>query len=134
MAAAGIPLPFGLLRGQRNLLSVWNFVDFLRTCAIHPVPLNETFLVADAQPITLPEIFRHLGKGMNKKQYLLPVPRFALAGLCRLLGKAQMLRKVDSELLVSVDKAVSLLNWTQPYTTQAALARAGEEFMKGRKL
>jgi hypothetical protein len=49
-----------------------------------------------------------------------------------LLGKGAMLRKVDSELMVSPDKAIKILNWTPPYTTQAALVKTGEEYKKGK--
>ena len=133
LAAKALPLPFGLLKKRRNLLSVWNFADFLRICAEHPKPIRDTFVVSDRQTVTLPEIFRYLGEGMRVRQHLLPVPRAMLAVAVGVLGKGAMLRKVDSELMVSPDKAIKLLNWTPPYSTQAALVKTGEEYMK-RKL
>jgi nucleoside-diphosphate-sugar epimerase len=130
LAAKALPLPFGLLTKRRNLLSVWNFADFLRTCAEHPTPIRDTFVVSDAQTVTLPEIFKYLGEGMEVRQHLLPVPRALLAAVVGLLGKGAMLRKVDSELMVSPDKAIKLFNWTPPYSTRAALVKTGEEYKK----
>jgi nucleoside-diphosphate-sugar epimerase len=128
LAGKGIPLPFGLLSKRRNLLSVWNFVDFLRTCAEHAGPIRDTFVVADTEAVTLPEIFRYLGEGMNKRQHLLPVPRVLLSTLCAILGKSAVLRKVDAELMVSAEKAARALNWTRPYSAREALVRTGAAY------
>jgi len=130
LAAKSLPLPFGMLGTKRNLLSVWNFADFLRTCAEYPSPINETFVVSDREPVTLPDIFRYLGEGMGVRQRLVPVPRALLAAASGLLGKGAMLRKVDSELMVSPDKAIKLLKWTPPYSTQAALVKTGEDYKR----
>lgn len=132
LAAKGIPLPFGLLSKRRNLLSVWNFVDFLRACVEHAGPINDTFVVADTEAVTLPEIFRHLGEGMNKRQYLLPVPGILLATLCKMLGKSAALRKIDAELMVSAEKAARSLNWTRPYSAREALVLTGAGYAKER--
>lgn len=132
-AAKGLPMPFGSLASQRSLLSVWNFVEFLRVCAAHSGPLNQTFVIADNERITLAEIFTQLGLGMRKKQWLLPVPRGLLAMLASMAGKGQMLGKVDSDLVVSTDKARTELGWKPPLTTVQGLIRAGEQYAKGKR-
>jgi nucleoside-diphosphate-sugar epimerase len=132
LAAKGIPLPFGLLSKRRNLLSVWNFVDFLRACTEYKHPIKDTFVVADTEAVTLPEIFRYLGEGMNKRQYLLPVPQILLSTLCKVLGKSAALRKVDSELMVSAEKAARSLNWARPYSAREALVRTGAAYRQGK--
>jgi nucleoside-diphosphate-sugar epimerase len=134
LAATGLPKPFGALVAQRSLLSIWNFVDFLHTCAAHKKPLNRTFLIADNERVTVGEIFTHLGVGMRKKQWLLPVPRTLLALLARLAGRAQLLDKVDSELVVSTAQARADLGWEPPLTTAAGLMRAGKEYAAAGRL
>lgn len=133
LAAKGLPMPFGRLAAPRSLLSVWNFVEFLRVCAAHTSPLNQTFVIADNERVTLSEIFTHLGRGMRKKQWMLPVPRGMLTFFARLVGKGQMLGKVDSELVVSSEKAHTELNWIPPLTTFEGLVRAGEKYADGKR-
>lgn len=132
LAAKGLPLPFGSLAARRSLLSIWNFVDFLGACARHRAPLQGTFVIADSECVTLSEIFTELGKGMGKRQWLVPVPPALLGALARLAGKGQMLAKVDAELVVSAEKARTTLGWTPPLSTASALVRAGQEYVRAR--
>jgi len=128
LAAKGWPLPFGRLQSKRSLISVWNLADFLRTCATCPQVLRDVFLAADAQTVTLPEIFRHLAIGMGKTARLLAIPRSLLALACTLVGKRQMLDKLDAGLTVDITKAQQQLAWHAPYTTAEALIKTGKEY------
>jgi nucleoside-diphosphate-sugar epimerase len=128
LAAKGWPLPFGRLQSKRNLISVWNLADFLRTCATCPQALHDVFLAADAQTVTLPEIFRHLAIGMGKTARLLAIPRSLLVLACTLVGKRQMLDKLDAGLTVDIAKAQRQLGWQAPYTTAEALIKTGKEY------
>lgn len=126
LAERGIPLPFGALKAKRNLLSAWNFADFLRVCVEFPGHLEETFLIADQQSTNLNDIFRYLSEGMQKRQRLFWMPEALLAIVCRLVGKKQTFDKLNSELTVSTQRAITKLSWTPPFTTQDGLIKTGK--------
>lgn len=132
LAAKSLPLPFGRIFARRSLLSIWNLVDFLQVCATHPAAAGETFLVSDEQDLMLGDIFRHIGTGMGKKQYILPIPAAVVRGMATLCGKKQMYAKLTAQLLVDTSKARSILGWRAPYNSSAALERAGREYISGK--
>ena len=39
----GIPLPFGMVRNQKSLISIYNLVDLLIKCIDHPNANGKTF-------------------------------------------------------------------------------------------
>lgn len=129
LAARGLPLPFGRLSTRRSLLSVWNLVSFLGLCVDHRSVLQETFLIADKDTVTLADIFKGLGMGMGKPQMMLPIPQMLLVAACYLLGKKQQFDKLNSELRVDIGKAEGKLGWKAPYTTTEALIKTGEEYI-----
>ncbi|NBV16354.1 MAG: NAD-dependent epimerase/dehydratase family protein [Janthinobacterium sp.] len=130
LAAKNWPLPFGSLLGKRSLISVWNLADLLRTCATTPASLHDVFLAADAEAVTLADIFRHLATGMQQRPTLMAVPKSLLSLLCSLVGKRHMLNKLDAELTVDITKTRQILAWTPPYTTKDGLIRTGKECKK----
>lgn len=130
LASKGLPLPFGRLTGKRSLVSIWNLVDFLALCAIHPAAAGATFLVADEGNVVIREIFEYLGVGMGKRQHILAIPETLLAGLAVLFGRRSAFDKLNAELVVDISKAQTLLGWRPPLSTRAGLLRTGNEYMR----
>jgi UDP-4-keto-D-FucNAc 4-reductase len=133
LASKPIPLPFRGLSAKRNLLSIWNMVDFLKTCINHSAALQETFLVADEQTVTLPDIFKILGLGMGKRKIIFSVPSMVIAGACNLFRRSEIYDKLDSQLTIDISKAKNILNWDPPYSTIDALIKTGKEYIGKQK-
>lgn len=133
LAANSLPVPFGRLSARRNLISVWNLADFLRVCATHPLAAGETFLAADEQNVMVPEIFKYLGVGMNKRQYVLPIPECIIRGTAFLLGKSKMFEKLNAELRVDITKAKTVLGWKPPFSSFKSLEKTGKEYMMDKR-
>ncbi|MGB7194497.1 MAG: NAD-dependent epimerase/dehydratase family protein [Collimonas pratensis] len=129
LAFKRLPLPFLYLSAKRSLLSVWNLVDFLTVCVNYKNFIRETFLIADEQTTDLAGIFRSLGEGMGKKQIIFPFPTKILIAICSLFHKKHLYDKLNSELVVDVNKAKNMLNWNPPYSTPEALIKTGKEYI-----
>ena len=63
---------------------------------------------------------------MQKRQRLFWMPEALLAIVCRLVGKKQTFDKLNSELTVSTQRAITKLSWTPPFTTQDGLIKTGK--------
>ncbi len=128
IAASNLPLPFGSFYSKRNILSIWNFLTFLEASAVHPAAAGETFLVADEQEVTLKHIFKFLRIGMSKRMNIFPFPITVIKYLAQLLGKKKAFEKLNTSLIIDIEKAKMLLSWHPPYDTLSALQRTGSEY------
>lgn len=110
----GLPLPFGAIKNKRSFIDVNNLADFLLRCVERPEAANKTFLIADDEDISTPDLIRHLAKAMNRHSMLLYVPYGLLHIMAKLFGKASVLEKLCGSLQVDSSYARRTLNWVQP--------------------
>jgi len=74
---------------------------------------NEVFLVADATPVSLPEIIASLRHGMVRPANLFAIPPPLLLGLVRMCRLTETWEKLAGSLVVSVDK-LSAIGYSSP--------------------
>lgn len=117
------PLPFGLVRNQRSLVSASNLCDLLARLLEHPAGAGHVWMVADGSDVSTPELVRHIGRLMGRKARLLPVPVPLLRLAGALVGRAPQARRLCSSLVVDVSQTRDLLQWTAPLSVEEALAR-----------
>lgn len=120
----GWPLPLALVRNQRSLVALDNLVDFILTCAIHPLAANQTFLVSDGHDLSTAELVRGLAQAAGVSPRLFPVPVWALRGGAALLGKGESVQRLCGDLQLDIAKARRLLGWTPPISVEQGLRRA----------
>lgn len=120
----GIPLPLGAIDNKRSLIALDNLVDFILTCIDHPQATNQTFLVADGEDLSTPELLRRVGHCVGKPACLLRVPvRWLKAGAV-ILGKQDMAQRLCGNLQVDMAKTRQLLRWNPPVSVDEGLRRA----------
>jgi nucleoside-diphosphate-sugar epimerase len=124
--SSGVPLPFGALRAQRNLMSVWSLSEILERCAILPAAAGQLFLAADADRVDLPTILDALAVGMGRTSRVIRVPAGVLRTLARVAGRAEAFEKLSGELLVNASRSVECLGVDTRGTTVDHLVRAGQ--------
>ena len=107
----GLPLPFGSIRNRRSLIFLGNLVSLLRRCAEHPGAAGKTFLAADGEDLSTPELVRRMGAALGRAPRLLPFPVFLLPS------------KLTASLAVDASDARDALAWQPPHTVDDALAR-----------
>jgi UDP-glucose 4-epimerase len=87
IAKTPMPLPFGGLDNCRSLLALDNLV----TAVIHVLAMeaakNETFLVADAAPISVADLVGAMREGLGKPPHLVKVPSGAVKRILKSFGR-----------------------------------------------
>ena len=124
--ARGIPLPLSAIRNQRSLIGLDNLVDFIVTCLAHPAAANETFLVADGEDLSTPDLARRLAKAMGRRVRLFPVRPSLLRFVALLCGRKNVADRLLESLQADISKARTRLSWSPPVAVDEALIRAAQ--------
>jgi nucleoside-diphosphate-sugar epimerase len=120
----GYPLPLGAVHNQRSLVALGNLVDFIITCATHPLAANQTFLVSDGHDLSTAELVRGMAQAAGVRARLLPVPVPLLRAAAAVLGKAGAVDRLCGNLQVDIAKARNFLGWLPPVSVEQGLRRA----------
>jgi len=131
--AKGVPLPLASVKNQRSFISLDNLVDFIVKCIDHPDAGNETFVVADGEDISTPQLIRLLSKGMGKSCRLVPAPIAFLRFGARILHREGICQQLCDSLQVDISKARNVMGWTPPLSATAGLTMAAEEYSRLKK-
>jgi nucleoside-diphosphate-sugar epimerase len=107
----GLPLPFASIRNGRSFIYVGNLASLIRRCAEHSQAAGATFLAADGEDLSTPELVRRMAKALGRKARLVPFPPSLLPA--RLAGS----------LVVDAVETCSRLGWQPPFTVDEGLAR-----------
>ena len=130
LVATNLPLPFARTQNKRSFVALENLVDFIQVCIEHPNAANQTFLVSDQNSISTRELVQYLKQGMGKTPYFIyiPQPLMKLGAAC--VGKSKLYEQLFESLEVDASKAQKLLGWTAPLSTQQAMLKAGQDYLK----
>lgn len=130
LVATNLPLPFARTQNKRSFVALENLVDFIQVCIEHPNAANQTFLVADQNSISTRELVQYLKQGMGKTPYFIyiPQPLMKLGAAC--VGKSKLYEQLFESLEVDASKAQKLLGWIAPLSTQQAMLKAGQDYLK----
>lgn len=121
LPASGLPLPLGAIRNQRSMIYNGNLVDAIMLCMRHPSAKNQTYLVADGEALSVPDLLRTLALLMQRQVFLLPVPKWVLQALGRLFGRTKDVERLTESLTVDTTKIRTQLSWVPPFTLQQGL-------------
>ena len=121
IARSRLPLPFGGLTARRSLLSLDNLVGAVDCAVSAPAPLRRPLLVADPEPVTLPEMVAAIRHGLGRRPGLIPVPSAVLAAACRVAGRDEAYRRLAGSL-VADPTALRGVGWAPSVTTPDGLA------------
>jgi len=117
----GDPVALGSVRNRRSLLYVGNLADAIVTCLDHPQAAGRTYLVADGEDISTPELFRRVGTALQRPARLINVPVFVMRVGASLLGRSAEVSRVTGDLVVDAGAIRRELGWHPPYTMQEGL-------------
>jgi len=126
LAQSPWPLPLGGLSARRSLLSLDNLAAAVDTVLRAPGPLKRPFIVADPEPVTIPEMVTALRKGLGRGPGLIPVPSFVLKGAAALTGRSEAYERLAGSLVAS-PQALRDLGWQPVSSTRDALAELARQ-------
>lgn len=134
LVAKGLPLPLGWVDNRRSLVARDNLVDLILTAATHPDAAGHTFLAADGEDLSTPELIRRIARCMERPARLLPVPLSLLRAGGRLVGKSDLIDRLCGDLQVDGSHARDVLGWTPPVSVDEELSRTVKAWMNAKNL
>lgn len=125
-----IPLPFGAINNSRSLVAIDNLVDLVIKCIIHPHLAFELFLVSDDDDVSTTTLLRRISEAFDKRQILVPVPRWAFMLLAKISGKQNSVERLFGSLQVDISHTKDTLGWQPPVTMQQQLREVANAILK----
>jgi nucleoside-diphosphate-sugar epimerase len=125
LAQSPWPLPLGGLKAKRSLLSLDNLTAAVDAVLKAPGPLRRPFIVADPEPVTVPEIVAALREGLGRKAGLIPVPSVLLHAAAALTGRTEAYQRLAGSLVASPD-ALKGIGWQPVNSTPDGLRRLAQ--------
>lgn len=127
LARSLYPLPFGALRAKRSLLSIANLSAAVEHVIGATEPLRRPLIVADPDPLTIPQMVTAMRAGLGRAPGLIFVPEAVLRFGFRLSGHTELYRRL-AEPLVGDPAALLRMGWVPRIATPAALAAATKNY------
>ena len=121
LARSPLPLPLGGLRGRRSVLAVENLTAAVDAVLRVAEPIRRPLIVADPDPVTVPDIVAALREGLGRRPGLLPVPAGLLRAMARLTGREEQFERLAGSLVASPE-ALRRVGWQPAVATREALA------------
>jgi nucleoside-diphosphate-sugar epimerase len=119
----GLPLPLGSIQNQRSLVGLSNLVSFIETCMTHPRACGKSWLIADDESVSTPELLRRIAHQMGRRMRLISIsPKWLRHLAVPLHLRAEIARLCDS-LLVDASPARVELGWRSTHSLDYELAR-----------
>ena len=87
IARTPMPLPFGGLANRRSLLSIDNLISAVAHVLQSKDTCNETYLVADATPISVADLVSAMREGLGRPPHLVKMPQGAIRRLMKSFGR-----------------------------------------------
>jgi nucleoside-diphosphate-sugar epimerase len=123
--ARGMPLPLGSIHNRRSLLGLGNFVAALNAVLGHPAPAPGTavtYLVADASPVSTPELVRAIAAALGVAPRLVSIPPSLLRLASACVGKAAAFERLAGSLVVDTTAFRTRFGWQPPRSLAEELA------------
>ncbi len=116
------PLPLGGLTARRSLLSLENLVSAVECVLGYAQPLRGPLLVADPDPVTLPDLVRTLREARGRGARLVPIPQGMLKLALQAVGRSEEYARLAEPLIVST-AGLRKLGWQPALSTREGLGR-----------
>jgi UDP-glucose 4-epimerase len=121
LACMPYPLPLGALAGRRSLLALDNLVAAVDAVLSAPAPLRRPLIVADAEPLTIPDMITAMRRGLGRRAGLITVPPRLIEAVLRTAGWSEIYQRLAGSLVADA-AALRRLNWAPSVSTREGLA------------
>lgn len=125
-----LPLPLGRVANRRSMVFVGNLADAIVQIVRGRGLGVETFLVSDGEDFSTPELLRRVGKALNRRPRIVPVPLPLLSFAARVVNRKGALHRLTSSFVVDSGRMRRRFGWTPPYTPDQGLAVTAEWYRR----
>jgi len=126
------PLPLASVRNRRSLIFVGNLTDAIVRCLEAAQAAGKTYLVADGDPVSTPDLVRALARGLGTSPHIFPFPPRLLEIGGALLGRGGTVKRLTRSLEVNDSAIRRELGWRPPYTFEGGIRLTTEWFREER--
>ena len=127
----GLPLPFGgVTKNQRSFVFLDNLVDLIISCVDHPAAANQTFLVSDGKDLSTAALLKGMASALGKTSNLISVPPLLIALGAKLIGRADVAKRLCNSLQVDICKTKELLGWSPLIGPYEGFRRTAQHFLE----
>lgn len=124
LVASGLPLPLASIRNRRSFISLENLCDALALACVHPAAAGRTFLVADGEDVSTPELVRGMAAALGRSPRLFPVPPELFRWICRAVGRVELAERLADSLVLDSSLIRRTLDWRPPCSLAEGLRRS----------
>jgi len=122
LAKTPMPLPFAGLTNRRSLLALDNLVAAISFILDAEAAANETFLVADQEPISVADLVAAMREGLGRPPHLVKVPLGGVRRLMKSFGKEADWERISGEFVVDPSKLIGI-GWRPSVSTHDGIVR-----------
>ena len=122
LAKTPMPLPFAGLGNRRSLLALENLVSAISLVLVSEQADNETFLVADAEPISVADLVAAMREGLGRPPHLVKVPLGAVKRLMKSFGREAEWERISGDFVIDASKLMEI-GWRPAVATRDGIAR-----------
>ena len=122
LAKTPMPLPFAGLSNRRALLALDNLVSAISLALGAKEAASGTFLVADAEPISVADLVAAMREGLGRSPHLVKVPLGAVMRLMKSFGKEAEWERISGEFVVDASKLMGI-GWRPAVATREGIVR-----------
>lgn len=122
LARTPMPLPFEGLQNRRSLLAIENLIEAVRLVLTADAARNETFLVADPDPISVAALVSAMREGLGRQPHLVPMPLGAVKRIMRSFGREADWDRISGNFVIDSSKLKGI-GWEPPTETRAGIVR-----------
>jgi nucleoside-diphosphate-sugar epimerase len=122
LAKTPMPLPFAGLGNRRSLLALENFVSAISLVLVSEQTADETFLVADAEPISVADLVIAMREGLGRPPHLVKVPLGAVKRLMKSFGREAEWERISGDFVIDASKLMEI-GWRPAVATRDGIAR-----------
>ncbi|HEV2007429.1 MAG TPA: NAD-dependent epimerase/dehydratase family protein, partial [Burkholderiales bacterium] len=126
----GVPLPLASIHNHRSLLYLGNLIDAIILCLDHPAAAGNTYLVADDDGVSTPDLIRGIAGALGKPARLFAFPPALLKLAGAMAGKADAAARLVGSLQVDSDKIRRELGWRPRYDLARGLQQTAEWYRR----
>jgi UDP-glucose 4-epimerase len=120
LARTAMPLPFGGLTNRRSLLALDNLVSAVALVVEAEAARNETFLVADKEPISVADLVAAMREGLGRPPHLVKMPLGGVKRLLKTVGREADWERIAGDFVVDASKLMAL-GWRPAVETRAGI-------------
>ncbi len=126
----GLPLPLASVHNRRSLLYAGNLNDAVILCLEHPIAAGKTYLLADDDGVSTPDLIRGIAHALGKPARLLHFPPLLLKLAGAATGKAGAVARLLGSLQVDSARIRSELGWRPRGDMAHALAETARWYYR----